>query len=167
MSADQKLLAEHLKLLKEIFYDPLTGSFTRLVHSGNALAGDKTGLPTRSRYCQVKWNDRNHLAHRLAWFYVHKQWPDGEIDHINQDRQDNRIANLRVVDHRTNMHNQMKAHKSGSTGFIGVSKTTSGRFSARIRVDRKLINIGSFDSPEQAARAYFDAKTKLHSWGRP
>lgn len=55
--------------------------------------------------------------HRMAWFYVHGEWPKGQIDHINHDRKDNRIANLRVVDNTEN-HRNRPLQSSNKTGLL-------------------------------------------------
>ena len=60
------------------------------------------------------------IAHRVAWAIYHGEWPCGEIDHINGQRADNRIENLRVVNSLENRRN-MKRPADNTSGFIGVS----------------------------------------------
>lgn len=100
------------------------------------------------------------LAHILVWAWVYGSWPEGEIDHVNGDHQDNRLSNLRVCSHAENLRNQMKVF--GSVPFKGVCRATrpKGRFEASIRVNRKAIYLGSHETAEDAARAYDAAATR-------
>lgn len=83
-------------------------------HVGKAVIG--TNL---TGYRRVKIDGRHVLMHRLIWKLVHGIDPDGEIDHINGNRCDNRLENLRVVTKRENMRNSgVKA--SNTTGVVGV-----------------------------------------------
>lgn len=96
---------------------------------------------------------RAYKAHRVAWAYVHGEWPADEVDHINGDRQDNRICNLRVVTKQENMRNQKRRYdnRSGVTGVDFREKTGSWR--ARIRAGGKLKALGHFDTWEAAVAA--------------
>ena len=103
------------------------------------------------------------LAHRLAWFYVHRVWPIAQIDHKNVDNSDNRIANLREATQSQNQANKPLNQKVSGTGFKGVSLyKKTGMFFARIRVNRKLIHLGSFDRAEDAHAAYVVAANDIH-----
>lgn len=87
-------------------------------------------------------------AHRVVWAWAHGYWPD-EIDHINGDRSDNRIANLRPVDHRENSKNR-KLYKSNTLGSQGIHQRPSGRWGAYISINGKRTVIGTFDTKEEA-----------------
>jgi hypothetical protein len=106
---------------------------------------------------------RIYLAHRLAWMYVYGRWPAKglDIDHINGNRQDNRIANLREVTRGQNMQNQRRASSRSTTGLLGVLRK-SRRFAAHITADGRTHCLGTFDTPEEAHRVYMDAKSRLH-----
>lgn len=83
----------------------------------------------------------------------------GEIgDHINGDTLDNRRANLRLADHSKNQRN-CKRHNRNRTGYKGVTKYND-KYGARICVDRKLIWLGVFDTPEEAHHIYCQAASK-------
>lgn len=76
-------------------YDPLTGHFCWR-HSGGGHHMDRPAGSLAARvYRAIKIDGRDYLAHRLAWLYVHGQFPPGDIDHINMDRSDNRIMLIR------------------------------------------------------------------------
>lgn len=102
-------LTDHLTqayLKERLEYNPETGLWKwRLGYTGNGKKQEwfLGAVSSRSRYASIKVSYIQYQAHRLAWLYIYGKWPDGEIDHINGDRKDNRIANLRDVDHPTNM----------------------------------------------------------------
>ena len=88
------------KRLKELFYyDPVTGVFTRLHSTSNVKAGRATGNLNTGGHLGFLVDKKMYQAHRLAWLYVHGDWPNSQIDHINGVRTDNRIENLRDVPH--------------------------------------------------------------------
>ncbi len=149
--------------LKELLnYDPETGVFTWKVRRGLAEAGP-AGSTKKDGYNYICIDGRTMLAHRLAWFYVHGQWPRHVIDHINGDRTDNRIVNLRDVPYRTNNENQKKPHRSNTSGYLGVSRIQSrGKWQASIQLNGRNKNLGRYDTPEEAHAVYLEAKRQLH-----
>ena len=107
-------------------------------------------------------NKTKYYASRLAWFYVYGKWPEYEIDHINGIRSDDRIINLRDVNTKINRENRHFPDKDNRAGFLGVSIAPSGRYKAQIGNNKKMIRLGTFDTPEAAHLAYLNAKRKLH-----
>ena len=97
------------------------------------------------------------MAHRLAWLYVYGCWPD-EIDHINQIRDDNRIANLRSVDRTTNCQNASR--QKSESGVTGLVKRYTGKWEARIQVNKKYIYLGIFSTKSEAIAARKAANVK-------
>ncbi|WP_082537400.1 MULTISPECIES: HNH endonuclease signature motif containing protein [unclassified Aureimonas] len=93
------------ELMQLFSYDPSTGDFTRLSRIRRHQAGETAGWTDDRGYRRIKIDGRNHFAHRLAWLYVHGTLPT-QIDHINQDTGDNRIANLRDATHALNQRNK-------------------------------------------------------------
>lgn len=96
------------------------------------------------------------LSHRAIWAMVHGEWPEF-IDHINGDRADNRLSNLRAVTRTQNSRNR-RLNKNNTTGHTGVKKMPNGRWSARIRVDGKNKWLGTFDSRDEAIASRTDAE---------
>lgn len=160
--ARPKLLLTHEVLTSLLHYDPETGVFRwKVDRQGHARAGDVAGSRPPYGYVDIMVGGRRYGAHRLAWFYVHGKWPDGQIDHMNCVRDDNRISNLRDVPGSINRQNLRSPHRDNQTGFLGVMKN-GRRFAARIQVDHKYQNLGNFKTPEEAASAYIEAKRRIH-----
>lgn len=162
--ATHNLNAEQLRA--EYSYDPQTGVFTRIDKTRRV---GKDGLPGAvfEGYRRLFVGGRYHRAHRLAWLYVYGRWPDHPLDHINGDRGDNRIENLREASVLVNNENLRSAKRSNQVGMLGVSKTTSGKYAATIRTHlaghQVQLYLGAYDRPETAHSVYLDAKRKLHS----
>jgi hypothetical protein len=109
---------------------------------------DKTG------YSRVNVNGRSRLTHKLV---ADAFGLNGMIDHIDRNRGNASLVNLRQCTRSQNMANMITRNK---TGFKGVSMLKTGKYSANIRVLGKLIPLGSFHTPEQAHMAYRDAASK-------
>ena len=105
--------------------------------------------------------DCMYRAHRVIWAMTSGKWPLHMIDHINGDRSDNRLTNLREATNAENMQNRGPTRKN-ATGFKGVIRR-GRKFSARIKVDGRTTYLGFHDTAEQAASAYARASADLHS----
>ncbi|WP_186119945.1 HNH endonuclease [Burkholderia gladioli] len=152
----------HECLVEHIHYDAETGVFTRLKSKrGSVVLGKVKGNPMGAGYLGLSIGGRQYYMHRLAWFYVRGEWPARAIDHINGDRTDNRLANLRDVSQAENMQNMRRPKAYSSTGLLGVGRCRD-KFRAEIRVDGRKKHLGTFDTAEAAHRAYMDAKRIFH-----
>lgn len=101
-------------------------------------------------------------AHRVAWAIHFGEWPDGEIDHVNGDPLDNRIANLRIVTRSENMRN-MRLPSDNKSGCIGVHwSERHSRWVAKLRMPgvSRYKHLGLFKTVEAAAQAIEDAKSR-------
>lgn len=150
------------ELLKQRFhYDPETGHFTHLVAaSPRVKVGDRAGSGRPGNYVVITLFNERFLAHRLAWLYVHGHWPMQEIDHIDQCKSNNAIANLRDVSRTVNECNKLGLYPN-KTGYQGVSMNR-GKFMAQITLGGKSKTIGRYATADQAHRAYVEAKARLH-----
>lgn len=144
-------------------YDDGTLYWRESLSGKHRIEGQVAGGLNADGYVKVEAGGKSHGAHRLVWLMHRGEWPAGEIDHINGNRADNRICNLRDVDHRMNTENRRSAQRRSTTGFLGVALHQSGRFRARIRVAGKSKSLGLYDTPEAAHAAYVDAKRLLHA----
>lgn len=148
-------------------YDEATGSFYRKVRTAQShRVGDRADLPafgSLKGYRTVGLLNCKYLAHRCAWLYVYGSWPSQFIDHINGKKDDNRISNLRDVAAQINLQNKNKLMNTNKSGFQGAQKYgMSNKYRARIQVDGKTINVGVFETAEEAGAAYIAAKRKYH-----
>lgn len=130
-----------------------------------AKAGDFAGTVDKSiGYLKVNFDGKVRLVHRLIWALVYGDEPVGMIDHIDGNRANNRIENLRCCDNRTNMQNLKRARTDSATGVLGVSLCKqTGRYVGRIRSGSKYLSLGRFDTVEQASEAYLSNKRRLHA----
>ena len=146
--------------LKELLnYCPATGIFTRKVSSKGSRAGDVAGSITNRGYMRIWVATDRYLAHRLAFLYVYGEMPE-QIDHINHDRLDNRISNLRAANKADNCRNRSKAlnNKSGVTGVHWEKKCLA--WEVRIGVDGETKRVGYFKDLLSAACARKSAERK-------
>jgi len=155
-------LTQH-KLLSLLDYDASTGDFRWRVSRGSVVAGGVAGSPHSRGYTSIRIDGRLYLAHRLAWLAVTGALPVDQLDHINGDKRDNRIANLREASNQTNNQNYRKSKKNSKTGYLGVCHEPRGdSYVAYLRVDGKTRNLGTYKTPEEAHAVYVQAKRQLH-----
>lgn len=132
----------------------------RVRPTNRVYVGQVTGWDGGDGYRKIRIDGHQFLAHRLAWVYVYGVWP-AEIDHVNGNRSDNRIANLRSVSHRDNQQNMRLPRSNNSSGYLGVH-FDRGRWVAQIRSEGMRHRLGRFDTAEEASDAYLAAKRRLH-----
>lgn len=150
--------------LKELLtYDRETGVFSWIANRGRAKAGAVAGTIHHKGYSVIQIDGHLYLAHRLAWMYETGDWPQHQIDHINGQRRDNRIANLRQATRAENVRNQKRAIHNTS-GLKGVSwHKIRKKFQANIMFEGKAKHLGLFNCPTAAHFAYCRAAKELHS----
>lgn len=149
------------RLKENLSYDPETGNFTWLIGGGRNTSGTVAGWVS-DRYVCIGVLKRTVRAHRLVWFWHHGKWPEHGIDHINGNRLDNRIENLRDVPQKTNNQNWLRARKDSLCGLAGIRKSKYSSWTAAIFADGKRRHLGSFKTQEEAHDAYMKAKRELH-----
>jgi hypothetical protein len=151
------------KRLRELLdYNPETGEFTWKVKIKQVNRGDLAGSIKSNGYRNISIDRHEYGAHRLAWLYVHGCFPREYIDHINRNKQDNRLCNLREATAQQNTHNR-RGDKDSKTGIKGVYPRRNGRcFEAAIMRDGKLNYLGQFPTREAASASYTAAARLLH-----
>lgn len=130
---------------------------TRHKYVAGSYRGAKDG------YMQVRIKGKKHLEHRIIMILCFGHIPENaEIDHINHVRNDNRLFNLRFVTRPENSKNKSVSSKntSGVTGVYFYKRLQ--KYIARIRVNRKAIHLGTFDTLEEAAAARAEANLKFN-----
>ena len=152
--------------LKEILgYDPETGVFTWRVATGRRNTPGKTaGCRTANGYTRIRADSCEYLAHRLAWLYAHGVAPDRPIDHIDGNKKNNAISNLRLTSCSLNGQNQRAAMSHNRSGFLGVSlERQTGKFKASINISGKNVTLGRYQTASEAHRVYLQAKRVHHA----
>ena len=142
-------------------YDADTGIFTWLGEFNAKRVGRRAGTTVGIKgYRTITIKKRRYYEHRVAWYMMTGEDPTGfEIDHINGDKSDNRFCNLRLATSQTNKAN-CGLTKSNNSGFKGVHARGS-RWIASITYDNKLIHLGMFKCPKEAAIAYDNKAIEL------
>lgn len=124
-------------------------------------AGQRVGSITAQGYVVVKLFGKNRFVHRVVWLLNRGIWPTGQIDHINGDKSDNRIDNLRDVSALANMRNRSLS-RNNKSGFRGVYwNTKEVRWRAHIKDQTRNIHLGYFDDFEAAVEARLEAERRI------
>ena len=150
-------------LLKHLFdYDKETGKLIWKKEISNKVkAGDIAGCKGSRGYCYITINKKNYLAHRLVYL-MHKGYLPRTLDHINGQREDNRIENLRPASLSQNAHNR-KINTNNKSGYKGVCfHTKSKKWLAQICHNNKNMSLGFYDTPEEADAVVRAAREELH-----
>jgi len=153
------LTQERLKEL--LHYDEGTGIFTWKVQTGRVRKGSVAGTPHGKGYVKIGIKGKYYRAHRLAWLWMTGEWPVNQIDHRDTVTSNNRWDNLRDVTGVVNKQNMKKPRVDGSSGYLGVS-ANSGKWQARIKINKKEKFLGMFATPKEAHAAYVAAKREVH-----
>jgi hypothetical protein len=163
---NSNLTAEWLRA--NMHYDPQTGGF----HWTKPGFGRTVGKPIGSKmwtqgntYLTMKVDGVVYYAHRLAWLYVHGRWPEGSIDHIDCNRTNNAIANLREATPAQNAarRDTSKRMIAPSRGVFPQDPGYVARLHYRLHYEGKRHYLGYFPTVEEARRAAYEAAAqKIH-----
>jgi HNH endonuclease len=150
MAKTDSITAEQARAV--LAYDAETGKFFR-------PSGAQAGSLMKAGYVEISVCGARFYGHRLAWLMHHGVHPSGHIDHINGNKADNRIANLRDGPRCINMQNLKRARADSKSGLLGVSwSKAAGKWTARIKIGGKYVHLGLFLDERAAYEAYIDAK---------
>ena len=144
------LTQEELKSV--LSYDSITGHFYWLKGSNKGkIAGCICGSLPNQGYWEITVNKKRYRAHRLAWLYTYGVFPDKVLDHIDHNRTNNAISNLREADVHINSKNKT-LYYTNRTGYPGVSEHGKN-WKARIGVNGTKVLLGVFPTFEEAVAA--------------
>lgn len=131
------------ELARLLRYNPETGRLYWRHARQRVARGARAGYTNGSGYRGIKIMQRQFMEHRVAWAIFYGAWPADDVDHINRDRSDNRIANLRVVDRTENNLNRE-----------GVGcRINKGKWEAYVHRKGKRKYLGRFDTEAEARHA--------------
>ena len=152
--------ADHLQ---ELFAYQDGALFWKVSRGPNKVVGRCAGGLSSSGYLQVKIGGKRYKAHRLIWVWHGNDLPDGyEVDHINGNALDNRIANLRLATHAQNVRNT-SMRKDNTSGAKGVSWSLKAqRWISYVQFEGKKHYVGLFDDFAEAAMAAQRKREDLH-----
>jgi hypothetical protein len=147
-----------------LIYNPDTGEFFHKRTNGPTKSGMRAGTINGQGYRQISVQGVIMTAGRLAWLYVHGQIPPEDIDHINRNRADDRLVNLRILSRRENVQNT-KVPSSNTTGTKGVSRCSrSKRWISSITFDGVVYRLGRFVNIADAVQMREGAEKLLHPY---
>lgn len=151
------------RLQELLSYDSETGILRwKVKPAKNIAVGSVAGHLSKAGYVQVGIDGKLYFGHRIAWALYYNEQPPKMIDHINENKGDNRIENLRSATNAENMRNMGKT-KRNSTGFKGVTYNKKlKKYVASIGYNMKSIYLGLYNSAEEAHAAYCKAAKELH-----
>lgn len=144
-------------------YNPDTGELRWTPEARQSRKRDVAGSLATNGYVMIRIGGKLRLGHRLAWFLHYGQWPSTHIDHINGNRADNRLANLRDVPHAANMRNRKDAPM-----LVGAIPAGNGKWRAAVHQYGGAEDLGEeYDSPEQANAAWLRQKAGITNPNEP
>jgi hypothetical protein len=150
-------MLDQAKLKSLLRYDPDTGQFFRAITKGVCREGQRAGSKNGKGYLMIWVDGKPYLAHRLAWLYVHGSWPAGIIDHVNMNRADNSISNLREASRSENGYNRRPPsnNKSGHKGVHWHARDKSWRVVCTVGGSSRLVGYFKEFDAAVAARNKF------------
>lgn len=149
-------------LMQILTYDAESGLFYWNKETKKRLIKGSVAGTLDNGYVMIGIDRKQYRAHRLAWVYIYGYMPKEQIDHINGIKTDNRIENLRLATHGQNCANR-EIQSNNSSGYKGVCYIKSkSKWRARIGHNKQKIDIGFFDTAEEASIAYANKALQLH-----
>jgi hypothetical protein len=151
------------QFLLEVFDYREGNLFWKVDRRGNKLQGKQANRLKKSNgYQELTLNKKKLYSHRVIFMMIHGWWPE-QIDHIDGNKSNNLIENLREANNAQNNRNT-RLRSTNTSGFKGVVYNKLNKnYNASITVNYKSIHIGCFDTPEQASEAYKKAALQLHN----
>lgn len=159
MSITQEFLKELLN------YNHITGEFRwKVYRNQHVRIGDRAGTINENNYRQIQILGKMYREHRLVWLYVYGKFPTKEmIDHIDGDKQNNKVDNLREATRQENTYNSC-IRENKSSRFKGVcwDKSRLKWIASSQDATKKHKHLGRYESEEEAHQAYQGYVQELH-----
>lgn len=151
-------------VFEKLNYDKTTGIFTWKKNGTRGVkAGDVAGYKMQDGYIMLSVGGKKMLAHRVAWLFAYGEFAQGNLDHINRKKSDNRIDNLRLATYEQNAQNREKNSKNTS-GYKGVTwHKRDKKWQAAITIKGKVLHLGYYKTPEDAHIEYVEASKKYQT----
>jgi len=160
MPIQRKLAPDIAALRKDIAYNPVTGELINIRKRGRCAVGKVLGSKDVAGYTIVVYNNTQYKAHHIVWFLHTGIWAY-MLDHIDGNKSNNSITNLRIATHTDNNRNH-KLRCTNTSGITGVSfYTKCRRWSAEIFENGKKISLGWFNDFDDAVNARLLAEARL------
>jgi len=140
----------HEDLLYYTSYDPINGGLIWRRKKARANSGDRVGGFDLDGYVTTGINGKKYRVARLVWFYIHKEWPQGHIDHIDRNKSNDRIENLRVVTIKENNINRASSKQQRKLNLPKWVTPHGKKYRSCVRANGKIHKFGPFDTPEEA-----------------
>lgn len=150
--------------LEPFYYDNgrLRHSYNKAMNKVKAGEFADTNISDKG-YRTVQYAGKSLKAHRVIWEMFNGEIPNGYvIDHVNNDRSDNRIENLRLATNAENCRNRKGANCTSKTKARGVQKLPSGKYRVRVYANGKDMHIGVFDSLEEAIEKSHSVRVEVY-----
>lgn len=145
----------------DMFEDDKQSSSHRCNRWNAQYAGTVAGCKNNDGYIAIAIKPKNYRAHILAWLYMTGEFPHKDIDHIDNDPCNNKFINLRLANDSQNHANE-RLSKNNKSGFKGVYYNKQNKkYRAQIMVNYKKKNLGSYETAEEAHKAYQIAAQEL------
>jgi hypothetical protein len=155
---------DELKTL--LSYNSDTGVFTWNKRGSGVKKDGSAGWKDTKGYVKIEIGGKAYAAHRLAWLMVYGVEPSNQIDHIDGNKSNNAISNLREATNAQNKQNIRKARADNKCGLLGAYWYKAGRtWRSEIGHNGKSYFLGNFPTAELAHLSYVDAKRRLHEFG--
>lgn len=160
------MISDHEKFNRALAYSPGSGILTwkhrdeDTKYFNPRFSGKEAGRITKDGYISIRLNKKDYYAHRVLWLLTHGAWPINSLDHINGNKSDNRISNLRESNPSEQMLNRAMP-SNNTSGVHGVTmRKDSGKWQASIQVHKESIYLGLFSSLSEAKSARCAAEQK-------
>lgn len=134
-------------------YDHERGLLIRISTGQSAGVKFSASKPAHKAYGYVKHSSKEYAVHRVVWAVVYGTWPETSLDHIDHNKRNNRVENLRLALHAENSKNLSK-YRNNTSGRTGVHQLLSGRFQVRVGYNNRRISLGAYDTLDDAVAVH-------------